>query len=108
MKTIKDLPEHSRPRQKLKTKGTPALTVMKRVFCALFLLTCTASALAAGADWQPIATHLLKRENTGFGGLCGVFVDHQSGDPWVSLRDRGMFHSSDQGKTWKRGSAAQP
>jgi photosystem II stability/assembly factor-like uncharacterized protein len=63
---------------------------------------------AAGADWQPVVTDLLKKEKTGFGGLCGVLVDHQTGDLWVNLSDRGMFHSGDQGKTWKRVSDTQP
>ena len=81
---------------------------MMRKLCALFFLTCTCPALAAAADWQPIVTDLLKREKTGFGGLCGVVVDHQSGDLWVNLSDRGMFHSGDHGKTWKRVSDTQP
>jgi photosystem II stability/assembly factor-like uncharacterized protein len=65
-------------------------------------------ARAADPDWQPIATALLKSEKTGFGGLCGLVVDHRTGDLWVNLSDRGMFHSSDLGKTWKRASDAQP
>lgn len=58
--------------------------------------------------WQPVATELLKSEKTGFGGLCGVVVDHETGDLWVNLSDRGMFHSRDQGKSWKRASETQP
>jgi hypothetical protein len=81
---------------------------MMRRLCALFFLFCAAPTLAVAADWQPIVTDLLKREKTGFGGLCGVVVDHQSGDLWVNLSDRGMFHSSDQGGTWKRVSDTQP
>jgi hypothetical protein len=81
---------------------------MNRRFSALFLLLSTAPALAADADWRPVATDLLRREKTGFGGLCGVVVDHRTGDLWVNLSDRGMFHSGDQGRTWKRASDAQP
>jgi photosystem II stability/assembly factor-like uncharacterized protein len=83
-------------------------TAMKKTLCALLLLTCPAPVPAADADWRPVATDLLRSEKTGFGGLCGVVVDHQSGDLWVNLSDRGMFHSGDQGKTWKRVSDAQP
>lgn len=54
------------------------------------------------ADWQPIATELLAREKTGFGGLCGVVVDHNTGRLVVNLSDRGVFTSSDRGKTWER------
>src|SRR5262249_24491952 len=71
-----------------------------------FLFSSTAA--AAEPDWQPVVTDLLKSEKTGFGGLCGVVVDHGTGDVWVNLSDRGMFHSRDQCKTWKRASAMQP
>lgn len=74
----------------------------------LLCLACVAPTMAADPDWQPVLTELLKSEKTGFGGLCGVVVDHQNGDVWVNLSDRGMFHSRDQGQTWKRVSDTQP
>jgi hypothetical protein len=80
---------------------------MKTILGAV-LLSSSIPALAAAADWQPIATELLKSEKTGFGGLCGIVVDHKTGELWVNLSDRGMFHSADQGKTWKRVSDTQP
>ena len=65
----------------------------------LFLLAST----ARGADeWQPVATDLLAREKTGFGGLSGVAVDRNSGTLYVCLSDAGVFRSADQGKTWER------
>jgi hypothetical protein len=81
---------------------------MKKILFASLFLGCMAAMPAAGADWQPVVTDLLRSEKTGFGGLCGVLVDHQTGDLWVNLSDRGMFHSGDQGKTWKRVSDTQP
>jgi photosystem II stability/assembly factor-like uncharacterized protein len=81
---------------------------MNRLLCGLALLTVTAPARAADAEWRPVATRLLRGEKTGFGGLCGVLVDHRTGDLWVNLSDRGMFHSPDQGETWKRVSDTQP
>ena len=81
---------------------------MNRLLCGLALLAGTAPALAAGPGWRPVATDLLRREKTGFGGLCGVLVDHRTGDLWVNLSDRGMFHSADRGQTWKRVSERQP
>jgi photosystem II stability/assembly factor-like uncharacterized protein len=81
---------------------------MKAVIGALVLLTGTPPVLAADAAWHPVATGLLKGEKTGFGGLCGVLVDHQAGHRWVNLSDRGMFHSTDQGDSWKRPGEAQP
>jgi hypothetical protein len=72
------------------------------------LLVGAAPALTGDAEWRPMVTELLKQEKTGFGGLCGVLVDRQSGDLWVNLSDRGMFLSRDRGVTWKRVSANQP
>ena len=58
------------------------------------------------AEWEPITEELLKCEKTGFGGLCGVVVDHATGSVWVNLSDRG-FCSTDEGKRWKA-TAEQP
>ena len=79
-----------------------------RYLGTILVLAWATSAWAADPDWQPVVTDLLKSEKTGFGGLCGIVVDHQTGDLFVNLSNRGMFHSSDQGKTWKRVSDAQP
>ncbi len=81
---------------------------MKPCFVLLILLILSAPSLAADPQWQPVGTDLLKREKTGFGGLCGIVVDHHTGDVWVNLSDRGMFRSTDQGKSWKRVSDTQP
>lgn len=81
---------------------------MTKSFCVWILLSLVTLAQAADSDWQPVVTELLQREKTGFGGLCGVVVDHTSGDLFVNLSDRGMFLSSDQGQTWKRVSDTQP
>jgi hypothetical protein len=72
---------------------------MTRVL-ALAALTFMGSVSAA--EWEPVATDLLKAEKTGFGGLCGVAVDHETGDVLVDLSDRGLFRSADRGKTWAR------
>lgn len=81
---------------------------MRNLCVLLLFLAYIPLAPAADPDWQPVLTDLLKSEKTGFGGLCGVVVDHQSGDVWVNLSDRGMFLSRDQGQTWKRVSESQP
>jgi photosystem II stability/assembly factor-like uncharacterized protein len=58
---------------------------------------------AAGAqEWQPVTAELLAREKPGYGGLCGVAVDHATGHVFVNVSDRGVFKSTDQGKTWER------
>jgi hypothetical protein len=59
-------------------------------------------AVGRAADWQPLTTELLAQEKTGFGDLCGVVVDHATGQIIVNLSDRGIFTSSDRGKTWQR------
>ena len=81
---------------------------MTRCFVLLVFLLLSGPALAADPQWQPVVTDLLKSEKTGFGGLCGIVVDHNTGDVWVNLSDRGMFCSTDQGKSWKRVSDTQP
>ena len=83
---------------------------MTKILCVLMmaLLAVRVRASAAEAKWVPTTTDLLQREKTGFGGLCGVIIDHQSGDVWVNLSDRGIFHSNDQGRTWTRASETQP
>lgn len=75
---------------------------------ALFCWCLSTDLLAEEPAWQPRVTALLKQEKTGFGGLCGMVVDHKTGDVWINLSDRGMFHSADQGQTWKRVSETQP
>jgi hypothetical protein len=58
-------------------------------------------ALSVGADWEPTTEELLKSEKTGFGGLCGIVVDHDTGAVFIDLSDRGLYRSTDQGKSWK-------
>jgi photosystem II stability/assembly factor-like uncharacterized protein len=53
-------------------------------------------------EWQATTEELIRTEKPGYGGLCGVLVDHQSGDIIVNVSDRGFYRSTDQGKTWKR------
>src|SRR5262245_60604978 len=79
-----------------------------RVLLAAFALF-TAAALAADEpDWQPVLTDLLKSEKTGFGGLCGIVVNHDTGCIWVNLSDRGLFCSPTGAKEFKRVADAQP
>jgi photosystem II stability/assembly factor-like uncharacterized protein len=66
---------------------------------ALFLL----AARAPAADWEPTATaDFAKAEKTGFGNVCGVVIDRASGDVLIDLSDKGLYRSTDQGKTWKK------
>src|SRR5258708_4620588 len=72
---------------------------MTRVlFLALFMLAGPATA----TEWEPVATELLKTEKTGYGSLCGIAVDHATGDVLIDLSDRGLFRSTDRGKTWAK------
>ncbi len=81
---------------------------MKSLLWAITLICFASHQATLAADWQPVATSLLKSEKTGFGGLCGMVVDHQTGELWINLSDRGMFHSGDLGLNWKRVSDQQP
>ena len=78
---------------------------MRYAFLSLLLL---APAPRAAGDWQPVATELLAKEKTGFGGLSGVAVDRQTGTLYVCLSDRGVFRSADGGKTWERHGKGAP
>ena len=74
---------------------------MRLASLSLFVLLL--APVARGADeWQPVATELLAKEKTGFGGLTGVAVDRATGTLYICLSDRGLFRSTDQGKTWER------
>ena len=68
----------------------------------LFLLTILIAGPASAAEWEATATELLKSEKTGFGGLCGIAVDHATGEVLIDLSDRGLFRSTDRGKTWAK------
>jgi photosystem II stability/assembly factor-like uncharacterized protein len=72
---------------------------MRIILPALLLLL---SPVARAQEWQPVATDLLAKEKPGYGGLCGVLVDHATGTLFVNVSDRGVFRSNDQGKTWAR------
>src|SRR5262249_15597790 len=60
-----------------------------------------------GAQWKATTTELVEAEKPGFGKLCGVVVDHASGDVFIDLSDRGFYKSADGAKTWKRTSAKE-
>lgn len=57
---------------------------------------------ASAAEWEATTTELIKSEKPGYGGLCGVVVDHSSGDVLVDLSDKGLYRSTDQGRLWKK------
>lgn len=72
---------------------------MRIALCLVCLAVFNSS--ARSADWEPMITDILKTEKLGFGGLCGVVADRQTGDVFIWLSDKGFFQSSDQGKTFK-------
>src|SRR4030065_2010649 len=75
MKTIKDLPEHSRAREKVREKGTSALTDEELVAAILGMGT-------AGVDVRTIARQVagLIREHK-----AGLTLDHLQAVPGVGL-----------------------
>lgn len=76
---------------------------MTRLLPATILLLLLAPVFAADPPaWEAVTTELLKAEKAGFGGLCGVLVDHSNGTLYVDLSDKGIYASTDQGKTWKK------
>ena len=80
---------------------------MTRLAAALLTLLPTL-AIADEPAWQGMLGDLVKNEKAGFGGLCGVLVDHATGDLWINVSDRGFYHSDDAAMTFKRVSSEQP
>jgi photosystem II stability/assembly factor-like uncharacterized protein len=68
----------------------------------IILGLCLCAGPAFAAEWEATATDLLKSEKTGFGGLCGIAVNHETGDVLIDLSDRGLFRSTDHGKSWAK------
>jgi photosystem II stability/assembly factor-like uncharacterized protein len=54
------------------------------------------------AEWEATTTELLRKVKAGYGGLCGVVVDRRTGDVYVDVSERGLFRSTNQGKSWAR------
>jgi DNA repair protein RadC len=84
MRTIKDLPEHSRPREKLREKGASALTDEELVAAILGMGT-------AGVDIRTIARQVagLIREHK-----SGLTLDHLQIIPGVGLAKAGQILSA--------------
>jgi photosystem II stability/assembly factor-like uncharacterized protein len=80
----------------------------------LFLgtIVCLAAAIpvraADGPTWQPMLGDLVKTEKAGFGGLCGMSIDHATGTILINISDRGFYRSTDGGRTFQRLSGTQP
>ncbi len=69
----------------------------------LVVLGFTAPIIPASAqDWQPVTEALIIAEKPGFGKLCGIAVDHATGAVTINLSDKGLYRSTDQGKTWQK------
>lgn len=68
----------------------------------LCLLAASIPSTLKADEWQAVTTELLQKEKPGYGGLSGVAIDRASGNVFVNVSDRGVFRSSDQGKTWTR------
>ena len=56
---------------------------------------------ASAQDWQPVTEALILAEKPGFGKLCGIIVDHTTGHVIINLSDKGLYRSTDQGKSWQ-------
>ena len=84
MRTIKDMPEHARPREKLREKGASALTDEELVVAILGMGT-------AGVDVRTIARQVagLIREHK-----AGLMLDHLLAVPGVGLAKAGQILSA--------------
>src|SRR3974390_1015281 len=57
---------------------------------------------AAAQEWQPVTEAIIAAEKPGFGKLCGVVIDHATGELTINLSDKGLYRSTDQGKSWQK------
>src|SRR4051794_8874051 len=71
---------------------------MRRLVIVGLFLALTTSATAA--EWEAVTMDLAKQEKAGFGGICGVLVDRETGHVYLNVSDKGMYRSMDGGKTW--------
>ena len=72
------------------------------LFASLLLI----ASRGAAQDWKPVTEELIAAEKPGFGKLCGVIVDHKTGDVIINLSDKGFYRSDDACKTWHKPSVA--
>ncbi len=84
-----------------------ALVLGAPLLAALTIAPVVASA-AAPPKWQPMLGDLVKTEQAGFGGLCGIVVDPAEGTVWINVSDRGFYRSDDQAKSFHRCGDEQP
>lgn len=73
---------------------------MRNVLTACSLLFLTTA--GAAQEWRPLTEALVKTEKPGFGGVCGVVVDHATGHLIINLSDKGFYRSTDIGRTWQK------
>lgn len=82
---------------------------MKPLLASLALILLTSIARADDPPaWTPVLGDLVKTEQAGFGGLCGVVVDPAKGTVWINVSDRGFYRSDDRAKTFRRCGEKQP
>src|SRR6516164_1322756 len=71
---------------------------MRALLCVLALIL---SRTVSAAEWEAVTKDLAKEQKAGYGGLCGVLVDRATGHLFLNISDRGLYRSTDDGKTWK-------
>ena len=69
---------------------------------SLILLLLLTAGPTGAAEWQATTVEFLKEAKPGYGGLAGVAVDPATGDVYVNVSDRGVYRSTNQGRTWQR------
>ncbi len=66
----------------------------------LGLLVMFAGSSLFSADWETVTENLAKKEKAGYGGICGVLVDHTNGHVFLNISDKGHFRSTDRGASF--------
>src|SRR5262245_59454086 len=69
-----------------------------RTIASVLLLVLAGPATAAG--WGPVTADRAKQEKAGYGGLCGLVIDRATGHLYLNVSDKGLYRSTNGGKTW--------
>jgi len=70
----------------------------------ILVTVCFAASIAPSSaqEWHPVTEALIRAEKPGYGNLCGIAVDHQTGHVIINLSDKGFYRSTDACKSWQR------
>src|SRR5205814_279850 len=73
----------------LSLPGELNMRIQRLVLPCGLLALCLSVNVSRGGEWKPLTTELIANEKPGYGGLCGVAVERESGDLYLNVSDKG-------------------